>query len=109
MKLHLGYILEKLMFSVSAIAEGDGEIKHRLANAYVSQLIRLKDGPSAPLDLPEHLAEELRGVLGRLEGTYRAGASQGLGDFTFDNEEARKIVGKILSLYYWVCRMMGPE
>ena len=110
MTLHLGYIWEKLMVSVSALAEGDGELKHRLANAYVSALIRLEDGPSVLLELPEHLAGELRDVLRRLKVSYRAGLTgrDPIGDFTFDNEEAREIVGKILSCYDSVCRRMEP-
>jgi hypothetical protein len=110
LKLHLDYIWEKLMVSVSALAEGDGELKHRLANAYVSALIRLEGGPSMPLELPEHLAGELRDVLRRLKDSYQAGPTSRdpIGDFTFDNEEAREIVGKILSLYDSVCRRMDP-
>lgn len=110
MKLHLGYIFEKLHVSVSALAGEDGELKHRLANAYVSALRQLEDGPSMPLELPEHLAGELRDVLHRLKTAYQAGSPgrNRLGDFTFDNEEAREIVDKILSLYGQVCRRMKP-
>jgi hypothetical protein len=110
LNIHLGYIWEKLHGSVSALAEGEGELKHRLANAYVSQLIKLKDHPSSPLELPENLAEELRAVLRRLQDTYQSGQSMRdlIGSFTFESEEARDIIGKILSLYYVVCRMMGP-
>jgi hypothetical protein len=108
LKLHLTYIWEKLMVSISTLADGDGEIKHRLADAYMSQLLQLEDSPSMPLDLPEHLAGELREVLRRLGDAYQAGpAKDPMGGFTFDNEEAREIVGKILSSYDSVCRMMG--
>lgn len=97
------------MASASSIAEVDGPIKQRLANAYISQLIRLEDGPSMPLDLPENLAGELRDVLRRLRDAYQGGGGKDpIGDFTFDNEEARKIISTIFSLYDSVCRMMEP-
>jgi hypothetical protein len=108
MRLSPEYIWEKLMASVSSIAEVDRPVKFRLANAYISQLSRLEETPSMRLELPERLAEDLREVLRRLDEAYRPSNTTPVGDFDFGADEASEIIGKIVSVYDSVCRMMGP-
>ena len=103
------YIWEKLMLTVNVLVTGEGQVKHRLASAYISHLKKLRESPpsSTLLELPESLAEELRGVLHRLHEAYQS-VGDFVGDFEFDAAEASQIAGKILSIHNSVCRMEKP-
>lgn len=106
MQLSLDYIWEKLMASVSSIAEVDAPIKKRLANAYAGQLRRLHEEGDSRLELPDRLATELRSVLSRLREGYRP--TDRIGDFEFDEDEASELIGTLVSVYDGVCRLMEP-
>lgn len=106
MRHSLDYIWEKLMAAVSSIAEVDAPIKDRLANAYSGQLQRLHEESDLVLELPDHLARELRAELDRLQEGYRPIGR--IGTFEFDADEASDIIGKLVSIYGRVCRLMAP-
>lgn len=108
MVLHLGYVWEKLHLSVLAIADGEGSLTERIANAYVSQFIRLDHSDLSQID--RDVADEIQDLLVQLRRTYREGeGGRIVGDLHEVNDsEARRLVERLVSVYDKVCRLSGP-
>ena len=102
----LDYAWEKLYAAVLTLAEGSSPVQQRLADAYVSQLMRLT-AADLPADMQDdfkllsHELTKIAAVSG--EGTAAASADR-LGEQT-----ARDLVERVVGLYEAVCRRLGPE
>ncbi len=100
----LDYVWEKLMVAVSGMAASEQSLQERLADAYVSSLIRLDAE-----DLPGELQEDFRALedaMGRVNPTGDEGSARA-STRRMSTEEARQWIGKIVSMYDDVT-MRGP-
>lgn len=94
--MSINYVWEKFYVAVQALAGGQGNIKERLLDAYISALIRLK-----PDDLPKEMQQEFSMLQEELtkaepignEGKLRATIN------SISSDRAAEIAEKIVGMY----------
>src|SRR5438552_4117724 len=94
--MSLDYTWEKFHVAVLGLASGQGDIRQRLADAFVGSLIRLK-----PDELPEELRDDFRALQKELtsarpegdEGTVLASTN------TMSGNRAAELAKQIVSMY----------
>lgn len=100
----LEYTHEKLWAAVLILAEGDGTVQQRLADAYTSQLVRLTRD-DFPLDMRDPFIRIENRLTARdpIGDEGRAAATMAV----MDEFDARSVVEVIVSMYGEICRRMG--
>src|SRR5690349_11992273 len=97
----LDYAWEKFYVAVDTLASGTGSIQERLADAYMSALIRLY-----PADLPKNLREDfekLRVTMRRIEPTSDEGRITAAAR-AMSTDEAQQWAEKIVSMFNHIAR-----
>ena len=102
--MSLAYTWERLFAGILTLAGGPAGIRERLADAYMSQIIRLR-----PQDLPEQLRDDFRLLQEELtsvepranEGSIQASVN------SMTHERATEIAEKFVSMFDYVARTYG--
>ncbi len=100
----LEYTHERLWATVLALAEADGTVQERLANAVTSQLLYLSPD-DFPLDMRDPFIEierrlTVKDPVGDQDSVHATAA-------VMDQFDARSIVEAIVAMYGEVCRRTG--
>jgi hypothetical protein len=92
------YVCEKFAVALEEIAAGEGPVKMRLHNAYISSLSRLSDD-----DLPEELREEFSSIYESASWLPPEAPEEGMMASTarhMSDEEARELCRRLVWLFY---------
>ncbi len=98
------YTHEKLWATVTLLAGRNGTVQERLANAYVSQLMRLTTD-DMPLDMRDAFVELRQRLMAKAPDGYEDRVSATTA--TMDDTEAERIATAIVTMYGEVCKRMG--
>lgn len=109
-KLNRDYVWEKLFAGLTSVAEGEGSVAERLANAYESQLERLESDEPTDLDVPANLYSEIQTVLRDLRERFvgRTEVTRSHLD-GLDEVQANELIGRLVLLYGKVVRLLPEE
>ena len=92
------YVCEKFAVALDEIAAGEGPVKMRLHNAYISSLSRLSED-----DLPEELREEFSSIYESASWLPSEAPEEGMMASTarhMSDEEARELCRRLVWLFY---------
>jgi|SRR6185503_14016455 len=104
------YIWEKLFAGLTSVAEGEGALNERLANAYSSHLSKLESDHPSDLDVPMGLYSEIQKMLRELRERFVGRTSVERSRLNnLDNELAEDLVRRLVTLYGKVVRLLPEE
>lgn len=100
-----GYAMEKFSLAVSALAEGQGSLQHRLASAYVYHLVHCGEA---------RLPADKRAAFRELEAAMRVKSDPQRGDAVasaelLTDDEARRHAEFVVSTAFWLHRTWWLE
>jgi hypothetical protein len=102
------YVCEKFAVALDEIAAGEGPVKMRLHNAYISSLSHLSED-----DLPEELREEFSSIYEVASWLPPEEPEEGMMASTarhMSDEEARELCRRLVWLFYeFVTRPDAPQ
>jgi hypothetical protein len=108
--LNRTYIWEKLFDGLASVAEREGALNERLANAYSSHLSQLESDDPSDLDVPIGLYSEMQKMLLELRERFVGRTSVEPSRLkNLDNELAEDLVHRLVTLYGKVIRLLPEE
>ena len=108
--LNRTYIWEKFFAGLTSVAEREGVLAERLANAYDSHLRHLESDHPSDLDVPASLCSEIQEVLRELRERFVGRTSVERSRLSnLDNELAEDLIRRLVMLYGKVVRLLPEE
>jgi len=108
--LNRTYIWEKLFAALTSVAEREGALAERLANAYQPHLSLLESDHPSDLDVPINLYSEIQVVLRDFKERFVGRTSvEGSRLSNLDNELAGDLIRRLVILYGKVVRLLPEE